>query len=343
MNRAQDKRSFIQRNGTDIIVISILVILTALIVEQTIRFYIFGFDSFSYEQMASIKSMGHSGFIQAADEKEIVYELKTNIDSRLKLVSFKTNSHGLRDKEYPITKPPSTFRVAVIGSSFTYGSGVEIEDTYHTLLEERLNAESQNLRYEFLNFGVGGYTTRNKLATMNYKVLNYDPDLVLFVLDGSQFTDDKFKEFVPKPTKNHFFTSYTYKLIAKNRIFKSKEKRGSEFTKNHLERLDELNETLRTLSKVSRTNDIPICVIVLDHDYLHLKLSNEIKKLTEKNNLCFANTIPSFKNKNFDDFVIYRIDFHPNVKAHEMFAESIYENLNSQSIFEEKTSAGVEK
>jgi len=336
LNKPSDNNNFIKRNGKDILVISILVIVTTLLVEQTIRFYIFGFDSFSYKQMQSIKSIGHSGFIKAASIEPLVYEHKPNIDSRLKLVEFKTNSRGLRDKEYSLRKPPETFRVAVVGSSFTFGSGVEIEDTYHSILEDRLNKETGDLRYEFINFGVGGYTTRNKLATINYKALNYDPDLILFVLDGSQFTDKKFKDFVPKPTKNHFFTSYIYKLISKNKIFKSKDKRESEFTQNHLEQLSALDETLSTLTQISKDHGVAICVVVLDHDYLHLELGNEIKTAVENNDLCFANTIPSFKDKNFNDFTIYRVDFHPNAGAHKIFADSIYEDLKSQSILDKR-------
>ena len=45
--------------------------------------------------MYSVKSLGHSGFIQASDVKSIVYEHKPNIDSQLKLVDFKTKDKNL--------------------------------------------------------------------------------------------------------------------------------------------------------------------------------------------------------------------------------------------------------
>ncbi len=338
MKERSQNTGFFSRNGKDIIVIVTLTIIFSLLLEQTIRFYIFGQDSFSYQKMNSIKSVGHSGFMKEASVDSIVYEIKPNIDSHLKLVSVKTNSQGLRDKEYSIQKPPNTFRVAVIRASFTFGSGVEIEDTYHSLLEDRLNKESGDLQYEFINFGVGGYTMRNKLATFKFKVLAYDPDLVLFVLDGSQFTDERYRKFVPKPTKNHFFTSYVYKLISKNKLFKSKDKRASEFINNHLNQLSVLNDGLRDLSEISKNYNMPICVVALDHDYLHLELSNKIQTLAEENNLYFTNTLPAFKDTNFNDFTIYRVDFHPNTRANELFAESIYNDLIKQSLFEKRNS-----
>ena len=332
MSEDSDKSGLFNGKGKDILVIAGLIIVFSLLLEQTIRFYIFGSDSFSYQQMKSIKSAGHSGFLKKSDNDEIVYELKPNIDSDLKLASVKTNSHGLRDKEYSVQKPENTFRVAVIGGSFTFGSGVEIENTYHSRLEDRLNNESEDLRYEFINFGVSGYTMRNKLATLKYKVLEYDPDLVLFVLDGSQFTDEDYREFVPKPVKNHFFTSYVYTLISKNKIFKTEEERATEFAQDQLDHLGNLDQALQKISKVSKDNNIPICIVVLDHDYLHLQLSNEIKKLVEKSHLYFANTIPAFEGTNFNDYTIYRVDFHPNAKANRLFANSIYNALVKQSL-----------
>jgi len=336
MKERSQNRGFFSRKIGDIIVIIVLIIIFSLFLEQTIRFYIFGFNSFSYQKMNSLKSVGHAGVMKASTVDSIVYEMKHNIDMNLKLVNVKTNSQGLRDKEYYILKPPNTFRVAVVGGSFTFGSGVEIEDTYHSHLENKLDNESVDLKYEFINFGVSGYTMRNKLATLRHKVLEYDPDLVLFVLDGSQFTDEKYRKFVPKPTKNHFFKSYAYKLISKNKLFKSKDERASEFTENHLSQLNALNDALRELNKISKNYNIPICIVVLDHDYMHLELSNQIEVLVEENGLYFTNTIQAFKDTNFNNFTIYRVDFHPNAQANKLFAESIYNDLIKQSLLEKR-------
>ncbi len=337
MNQSTNKKSFLQRNGNNIIVIVILTILVLLLVEQTIRFHIFGYNSFSYKKMYSVKSLGRSGFIQASDLKSIVYELKPNIDSDLKLVGFKTNSEALRDMEYSIRKPDDTFRVVVIGASLTFGSGVEIENTFHSLLENRLNRESEDLKYEFINFGVGGYTMRNKLATLKFKALEYDPDLVLFVLDGSEFTDEEYRDFIPKPTKNHFFTSYTYKLLKKIKIFGPRDTKTPKFLKHHYEHLNELDTKFHILNDISKKNDIPICIVVLDHDYLHYELSKKIMALAEKNSLFFSNTLPSFKGTSFRDFRIYKVDFHPDTKANRLFADSIYKDLKNQSLIIQKT------
>ncbi len=336
MNKLPNHRSYLVDHGRDIIVIFVLIILFSLLLEQTIRFYLFGSDSLSYHKMKSVGSMGYTGYLKGSSIPQVVYEFKPNIDSYFKLVSFKTNSRGLRDREYSVEKPPNTFRVAVIGGSFTVPAGVEIEDAFHTLLEDRLNRESPSLDYEFINFGVSGYRINNKIATLIYKALEYKPDLVLFVLDSSQFTEEDVEKYFPKRRKNYFFQSFTYKLISNNKLFKLNNKKDEEFINEHLRQLNKFDTDLQKLSEISEEYKIPICVVVLDQDYSHLGLGKEIESLVKKNNLFFSSTVPAFKNTNFEDLAIYQIDYHPNAEANQIFAQAIYNDLKEQSLLKKE-------
>ena len=62
---------------------------------------------------------------------------KPDLRDHFKMQPFETNSHGMRDREYSPEKPPNTFRIAVVGDSFTMGSGVAIEDVFHSRIESR--------------------------------------------------------------------------------------------------------------------------------------------------------------------------------------------------------------
>lgn len=331
MSNASNNKVSSNSRLTDLLIVFLIIVLFALLLEQVVRFYIFGGDALSYQKMQSVGSMGYTGYLKESEFPDVVYEFKPGIDSYFKLSDFKTNSQGLRDKEYSIEKPDNTFRVAVIGGSFTVPAGVEIDLAFHSILEDQLNKENPDINCEFINFGVSGYRINNKIATLKQKALEYDPDLVLFVLDGSQFTEDEEKQFKPKPKKNQFFQSFAYKLISKAKVFKDDNKH-QKYLDKHQDGLDELDQDLFELNQISKQNNIPIAIVVLDHDYSHYELSDEIEELVRKNNLFFSNTIPAFENTDISEMTIYQIDIHPNALANQIFADEIYEDLEEQSL-----------
>ena len=335
MGDAADNGGFFSKHLKDIAVIIVLALIVYVLVEQSVRIYLFGGDAFSYVKMSSIRSTGGSANLQPSATEGLVYELRPGLDTVFKLVPFTTNSRGLRDKEYSLEKPEGTFRVAVVGGSFTMGAGVEIEETFHSRIEERLNEEPGELNYEFINFGVAGYTLENKLSVLEHKVPEYDPDLVLFILDGSQFADDKTRTFTPRVEKFSFFTSYSYKLLKKIKILPGRNKSALKFTRLHMRQIFLLDNALFKIAQFSEENGIPVSVVVLDHDYQHNRLGKKIeKKVSENRNLFFSNTLPFFRYKNFRDYCIYKVDMHPNAEAHRIFAEVIYRDLKNQSLLD---------
>ena len=91
------------------------------------------------------------------------------------------NSRGFRDQERSYEKAPGTFRIVVLGNSWTEALQVPLEKTYVFVLEHELNARQcfGGKRVEVLNFGVAGYSTAQELLLLREEVWNYQPDLVL--------------------------------------------------------------------------------------------------------------------------------------------------------------------
>ena len=109
-------------------------------------------------------------------------ELKPLSQITFKGMPFSVNRWGMRDRDYEQAKPAGVYRVAVLGTSNTMGSGVRDDETFENLLEVRLNQEFGGRvyeRYEFLNFAVGGYTAWQKLWTFE-RSLAFEPDAVLW-------------------------------------------------------------------------------------------------------------------------------------------------------------------
>ena len=105
----------------------------------------------------------------------------------------KINADGFRDRHHERVKPSSTFRVAVVGDSFTEGSNVAFEDTFPTVVERELASCSmfKKQRVEVLNFGVSGYGTAQSYLLLRQHVLLYEPDLVVLAFyNGNDVADN---------------------------------------------------------------------------------------------------------------------------------------------------------
>lgn len=83
---------------------------------------------------------------------------------------------GLRDRGYPIPKPPGTRRILILGDSVVYGTGVEREQTFAKRLETRLG------NVEVINSGVPGYSPYNELQYYRSRGRAFQPDLVLLTV-----------------------------------------------------------------------------------------------------------------------------------------------------------------
>ena len=91
----------------------------------------------------------------------------------------RVNSGGLRGPEVSYAKPPDTFRVLVLGDSFTFALQVEEQETFAVQLGERLRAARPGTAMETLNAGVDGWSTANEYAWLGLEGYRYQPDLVL--------------------------------------------------------------------------------------------------------------------------------------------------------------------
>ncbi|MBE9035769.1 SGNH/GDSL hydrolase family protein [aff. Roholtiella sp. LEGE 12411] len=91
------------------------------------------------------------------------------------------NSEGFHDREHPQVKPENTFRIALLGDSFTEAVQVPQAQGIAAVIERELKdcPTLAGRDVEVMNFGVNGYGTDQQLISLQQKVWNYSPDLVL--------------------------------------------------------------------------------------------------------------------------------------------------------------------
>lgn len=125
--------------------------------------------------------------------KDLIYELKPSATAEDGLIT--TNSFGMRDYEYTLTKPEGITRIAVIGDSVAFGykkspPALPLEEIFPKILEAKLNAAYPK-QYEVLNFAVTGYNSSQEEIVLTNKVLQFDPDIVIlaYVANDDSYTD----------------------------------------------------------------------------------------------------------------------------------------------------------
>jgi len=105
------------------------------------------------------------------------------------------NSAGLRDREHSIVKPSNTIRIALLGDSYCEALQVPMEQTFWWLLQQKLESCDQfaGKHVEIINFGVSGYGTGQELITLQQKVWQYSPDIVMLLVTTNNDISDNMR------------------------------------------------------------------------------------------------------------------------------------------------------
>lgn len=116
-----------------------------------------------------------------------------NPDTR-KRTFFFTNSQGWKDVEHKFEKPAGTFRILVLGDSYTYGM-VPLEELY-TRQVELLLKQKGHRNVEVITIAAGGWGTDQELEALVQEGVKYTPDIVIY-----QFCEnDLDNNLLPTPT-----------------------------------------------------------------------------------------------------------------------------------------------
>ncbi len=107
------------------------------------------------------------------------------------LTLINTDSLGLRS---PISgtvhapKSPHEYRIAIAGDSYTFGEGVpNTQDTFPQVLEDRLNQQQNSLTVKVFNFGVAAYSVKQMVATLEHRMMEIQPDVVVMAIIPPDF------------------------------------------------------------------------------------------------------------------------------------------------------------
>ncbi len=219
----------------------------------------------------------------------------------------KINSDGFRDREFSKIKPENVFRIVFLGDSFTFGWGVELNDSLPKQLEYLLNKRDDGVIYEVLNFGVPGMNTEQEINYFEKKVINYNPDLILL---GFVENDDESLEIdlLLKDISSAQDRVKIYDIIRENKTLKN---------------ISFLEEPLNKLIKLAEKRNLNILVYSFNARLDQINFLNDLEK--NNPNFYFYNT--SISEVDDERFYLHILDQHPSPFAYQIYAKEIYDCL----------------
>jgi lysophospholipase L1-like esterase len=301
-----------------------------LLAEAACRVYLYGPLALLPHYGNSVHPLGVSGLVKASQFPRVCFELKPGLDTIYKMVPFRTNSQGLVDREYSVQKPPGTCRVVVLGDSYTMPEGVRQEDAWHTLLEDEFNRSSRGKKYEFINFGVAGYTLDQYLATLEYRALRYSPDHVILgfcVASDIPKIGDKPLAFPYKikPAEYPYFQSALWKVA--RRAWKAGTNQWCPKNRKWVwdpGRFDgkALQDSLVRLRQLGAAHGFKVTVVALRRANEHQYEYGVLKQAAARAGLPLIDAGSEFPDAG-SRYWIYQDDRHPNAEANHIFARTI--------------------
>jgi len=133
---------------------------------------------------------------------------------RVPKVHHDVNAQGYRGQERSMEKPVNDFRILMIGDSFTYGQGVNVDETIPYWLEQFLQEHKKTGQtVEVLNFGLPGLNLEDGLMVYRKNASKYKHDLVIYNFFRNDF-DQSVCDLRDMKVKLWFFKNvYTFRLL----------------------------------------------------------------------------------------------------------------------------------
>lgn len=121
-----------------------------------------------------------------APDPRIGFRLAPNLKSSQQrpafIVEVSTNSHGLRGLE--VTEKSDRFRIALLGDSHVFGSGLADHETLPHVLQLELSARTNVREVEVVNLGNPAHNNVQELLILEQMIETIKPDLVVLGFTG---------------------------------------------------------------------------------------------------------------------------------------------------------------
>jgi len=258
------------------------------------------------------------------------------------------NSDNMRDINYNIEKEEGTIRVAAIGDSFTFGSGVkDVNKTYSAVLEKLLNEKYPSKNIEVLNFGIPGYDSIDELKVIRDKAMKYNPDIIIIgyvandlINVDPNLTSQKWSNYeIPyigfilrnKLYSYYFIESRVNRFlenigVKENWVYLLNESYSSELNREY--NLD----IYKQIGNITKENNISVLVVsfplITNFENYPLNIIDDFaENISIQNNFSYLKILPYYSEYEPNELVVNKYDSHPNELGHEIVAKALLDKF----------------
>lgn len=230
-----------------------------------------------------------------------------------------------------------------MGDSGTFGEGVSrTEDTYPQVLEDTLNRSQSAFKVQVFNYGVSAYSVKEMAATLEHRMLEVDPDLVVMTIidhdlvlartptvDSSGYLIEKaltggiFSYPIVRQTLRHLHLSYVVKDLS-NLGFRT----GNEVMEKL--RKGELPESylyVRRFKEMAEAHNRPYVIVFRPSSWP--AFWQPVSEQLHRDRISFVDL--SFLHDEFppEQFRASRFDPHPSAAVHHRVGEALAEYVQN--------------
>lgn len=260
-----------------------------------------------------------------------------------------SSAESFRDRRYPFEKSADTFRVAIVGDSFSFGPDLQFDDTYAKRLERMFQLNGESKRVEVLNFGTPGAGTAAEVELTN-KALAFHPDLLILEITlndpqerpiqdeppevrarfGAYAPQSKLMQLLDHSRVIHMIASLLHNTasvsayIDYHKNLFNDERLFSNFTSN----IARINNIATTSSTKFAVFVMPLFDFPLNQSYPFSAVHQKLTDFFKQQAIPFLDVLPAFigmDNKRLQTRP--GEDSHPNEIAHRVTAEALYKWL----------------
>ena len=270
----------------------------------------------------------------------------TKLDVEIRSPIREPNFRGFEPR---LSRHTDTYRILVVGDSFSWGHGVHPEDSFPRRLETRLDTVSRGDDFEVVNWSRPGWNTVVEYRSVEASIDKISPDLLLltFVLNDPEPFDLKklavlrteLRRGEPRlPPSAYLYRNSQFYAMVWDRIENTRIHRAySTYYHSLYEGPDWKNclKALESFRDLAHARSIPMAVILfpifdspMDDAYAYTDLHDKIREVGQSLGIPVLDLLEAYRGVD-----VYRLalvpytDAHPNELAHRIAADFILDYL----------------